>query len=145
MVRETYVCHESIRRSLSFSILLVYCSRRTTLQFRCVVLPKRSCGSSMGRGERASVERPTAAGRLQETVGLGDERQRKSTNVSFCSFRLTFGEERLRTQVSMRDTCSARDTYTSPVECYRLKPCHLTEHVFRKKTAIDHVNVAHLP
>ena len=44
------------------------------LPFHCVVLPKRSCDSSMGQGERANFERPSADGHLQDNVGLGHER-----------------------------------------------------------------------
>jgi hypothetical protein len=47
------------------------------LQFHCVVLSERSCDSSTGQGERASVERPIAAGHLQDTVGLSNERGKK--------------------------------------------------------------------
>ena len=43
------------------------------LQFHCVVLSEQSCDSWTGRGERASDEYPNAAGRLQNTVGLGNE------------------------------------------------------------------------
>jgi len=44
------------------------------LQFLYVVLSKRSSDSSTDQGETASVERPFAAGHLQNTVGLGNER-----------------------------------------------------------------------
>jgi hypothetical protein len=38
-----------------------------------VVLSERSSDSSMGQGERASVEPPIAVVHLQDTVGLGNE------------------------------------------------------------------------
>jgi len=44
------------------------------LRFHYDVLLKRSCGSSMGQGETASVERPSAAGHLQHTIGHCNER-----------------------------------------------------------------------
>ena len=40
------------------------------LQFHCIVLSEQSCGSSMGQGQKASVERPIAAGHLQDIVSL---------------------------------------------------------------------------
>jgi hypothetical protein len=43
-------------------------------QFRYVVLPKRSCGSQTGQVGRASAERPIAAGHLQDTFRIGNER-----------------------------------------------------------------------
>jgi hypothetical protein len=78
------------------------------LRSHYVVLSEQSCDSSTGQGERANVERPVAAGHLRDTVGLSNERWEKTvTNVSFCLFRLTPDEERLRAQVSVCDTCSA--------------------------------------
>ena len=65
MLQKTYVYRESTRRTQTLSILLMHCSRRTTPQFRCVVPSKQRCGSLMGRGGRASVEHPLAAGHLQ--------------------------------------------------------------------------------
>ncbi len=59
----------------------------------------------MGQGGRATAERPFAAGHLQDTISHGDEVWKKITNVSSCLFHLTFGEEQLRTPVSMLDTC----------------------------------------
>jgi hypothetical protein len=59
--------------TLSLSIPSMNYSQKTMLQFRCVVLPERSCGSLTGQGEKASVERPVAAGRLQNTVSLSEE------------------------------------------------------------------------
>jgi hypothetical protein len=41
------------------------------LRFPCVEPSERSCDSSTGQGERASVERPVLAGHLQNAVGLG--------------------------------------------------------------------------
>ena len=63
--RKTYVYHKPIRATPSHSILLIHCSQRTTLQFRCVELSERSCGSSTGQGERASIEHPFEADHLQ--------------------------------------------------------------------------------
>jgi hypothetical protein len=51
----------------------------------------------------------------------------KTTNVSSCLFRLMRREEQLRSQVSMRATCLARDTYPNHVECHPLTPFHLEE------------------
>ena len=58
------------------------------LQFHYVVLSERSCDSSTGQGERASVERPVAAGHLQDTVGLSNERWEKNNKrfILFISF-----------------------------------------------------------
>jgi hypothetical protein len=50
------------------------------LRFHYVVLPKRSCGSSTGQGERASVERPFVAGRLQDTIGIANIKWGKNNN-----------------------------------------------------------------
>jgi hypothetical protein len=44
------------------------------LRFLYVELSKRSYDSSTDQGETASVERPFAAGHLQNTVGLGNEK-----------------------------------------------------------------------
>jgi hypothetical protein len=38
------------------------------LRFHCVVLSEQSCDSSTGQGEKASAERPVAAGHLQDTI-----------------------------------------------------------------------------
>jgi hypothetical protein len=109
----------------------MYCSRKTTQQSQqshCIVLSEQICDSSTGQGERAIVERPVATDHLQDTVGLSNEwREKTTTNVSFCLFRLTLDEERLRTQVSTGDTCFARDTYPNPVGYYLLMPCHLNK------------------
>ena len=37
-----------------------------------VVLPKKSCGSSTGQEERASIERLFVAGHLKDTIGIGN-------------------------------------------------------------------------
>ena len=73
-VRKTYVYHESTRMTPELSILLMCCSQRTMLLSHGVALSERSCDSLTGQGERASSERPIAAGHLQDTVGLGSER-----------------------------------------------------------------------
>ena len=44
------------------------------LRFLYVELSKRGYDSSTDQGEIASIEPPFAAGRLQDTVGLGNER-----------------------------------------------------------------------
>ena len=77
------------------------------LQFHCAVLSGQSCDSSTGQEERASVERRIAAGHLKDTVGLTKRKREKTTNVSSCSSRLTFGEEQLRVEVSTGDICAA--------------------------------------
>jgi hypothetical protein len=71
---KTYIFHESTRVTPSPSILLTHCFRRTTLWFLYVVHSKRSSDSSTDQGETASIERPFAAGHLQNAVGLGNER-----------------------------------------------------------------------
>ena len=99
------------------------------LQFHHVVLPKRSCGSSTGQGERASVERPFAVDHLQDTVSLGNEGQGERTNASSCLFRLTLGEECLRPQVNTSNNCFAQVTYPNRFEYYPVMPHDLTEQV----------------
>jgi hypothetical protein len=89
-VQKTYVYHESTRVTPSLSILSMHCSRRTILQFHCVVRSKQSCDLSTGQGERASVELPIATGHLQHTVCLrnemlgDDERFTRSTSLAVC-------------------------------------------------------------
>ena len=56
-------------------------------------------------------------------------RSERTTNVSSCLFRLMFGEERLRPQVSTADTGFTRETYLNPVEYHPMTPCHLMESV----------------
>jgi hypothetical protein len=97
------------------------------LQFLYVVLPKQSFGSSTGQGERASVERPFAAGRLHDAVSLGQREMDSKTDVSFCLFHVTLDEERLRPPSEPGDTCFAQKSYLNPVECYPLMPHDLTE------------------
>ena len=130
-VRKTYVYHESTRETPFLSIPLMYCSRRTMLQSqqsRRVVLSEQICDSSMGQGGKAIVERPVAAGRLQDTIGLSNERSETiTTNVLFCLFHLTLDEEQLQAQVSTGGTRFARDTYPSPVEYHLSTPCHLNK------------------
>ena len=54
------------------------------LRFLYVVPSKQSFDSSTDQGETANVERPFAAGRLQNTIGLGKEREQgETTNISF--------------------------------------------------------------
>ena len=104
------------------------------LQFRCVVLPEQSCGSSTGQGETASVERPVATGRLQNDLSLRDETRGNTTNVSSCSNRLTLREVRLRIQVSTGDICSPSDTYPNPLEYRPSTLCHLNKQIVKKMT-----------
>jgi hypothetical protein len=56
------------------------------LRFLYVVLSKRSSDSSTDQGETASVERPFAAGYLQNTVGLCNERGEGRNNKRFILF-----------------------------------------------------------
>jgi hypothetical protein len=79
------------------------------LQFLYVVLSKQSSDSSTDQGETASVEYLFVAGRLQNTVGLGNKRWER-TNVSSCSFRLMLGEGRLRRPVRVIPVL--RETHT---------------------------------
>ena len=84
VLQKTYVFHESTRMTPSPSILSTHCSQRTMLRFLYVVISKQSFDSSTDQGETTSVERPFAAGRLQDTIGLGNERDgTETTNVSF--------------------------------------------------------------
>jgi hypothetical protein len=99
----------------------------------------------MGQEERASVERPIAAGHLQDVVSLGTKGGEKTTNGSSYSFRLTFGEERLRTQVSMGDTYSARDTYPYPDVYDPLTPYHLNGTSTQKVSGSNHATITHFP
>ena len=50
----------------------------------------------MGQGERASVERPFAAGHLRELVSFGNEKWVRRTDVSLCLIHVTLDEGRLR-------------------------------------------------
>src|SRR6266699_6572942 len=102
------------------------------LQFHHVVLPKQSCGLSMGQVETASLLRPFVAGHLQAVVSLGNEDGQKTIYVSSCLFQSTLGEERLRPQVSVGDTCFVRDTYPNPFAYYPLMSHDLTEQVSEK-------------
>ena len=56
------------------------------LRFLYVAISKRSFDSSTDQGETASVERPFAAGRLQNTIGLGNEIEDRRNNERFISF-----------------------------------------------------------
>jgi hypothetical protein len=77
VVRNTYVSRESTRVTPSPSIPLTRCSRRTMPRFPYVVLSKLSFDLSTDQGETASVECPFPAGHLQNTIGLGNERERE--------------------------------------------------------------------
>ena len=69
-----------------------------------VVLSERNCDLSKGQGERANVECPVAAGRLQYTVGLGNEilggdklfARSKSLAVCFMICFASFPSERFK-------------------------------------------------
>src|SRR6266849_3669176 len=76
----------------------------------------------------------------------------KQTNASFCLFRLTLGEERLRPKVSTSNDCFARDTYSNRFEYYPLMPHDLTEQVSEKykqiieqafRTVHDFLHITH--
>jgi hypothetical protein len=76
----------------------------------------------------------------------------KTTNGSSYSFRLTFDEERLRTQVSMGNTYFAQDTYPDPDVYNSLTPYHLTKRGLRKylqaimqaiRTFHNHLHITH--
>ncbi len=76
----------------------------------------------------------------------------KGTNASFCLFRLTLGEERLRPKVSTSNDCFARDTYPNRFEYYPLMPHDLTEQVSEKykqiieqafRTVHDFLHITH--
>ena len=56
------------------------------LRFLYVVLSKRSYDSSTDQGEKANVERPFAAGHLQNTIGLGNEREGKQQTSHVVNF-----------------------------------------------------------
>ena len=84
VVRMTYVFRRSTTVTPSPSTLSTKGSRRTMLRFLYVVPSKQSFDSSTDQGETANVERPFAAGRLQNTIGLGKEREQgETTNISF--------------------------------------------------------------
>jgi hypothetical protein len=124
----TYVSHGSTRATPSLSILLIHYSRRTMLWFLHDVYNRRCCDSSTDQGERAIAERPVTIGYLQDTVGLGVSAIKcrgKTTNVLSCSYRLRFGEEQLRLQVSTVEACFVRDTYPNLAKYYPLTPFHL--------------------
>jgi hypothetical protein len=58
-------------------------------QIHGVELSGRSCDLSTGQGEKASVEHRIAAGRLQRTVSLSNERWEKNNKrfILFISFK----------------------------------------------------------
>ena len=56
------------------------------LRFLYAVPSKRSSDSSTDQGETAIVERPFAAGHLQNIIGLGNERGKEKNNKRFISF-----------------------------------------------------------
>jgi hypothetical protein len=63
------------------------------LRFLYVVLFEQSFDSSTDWGERASVERPFAAGHLQRyRRSRRRNAERETTNVGSCLFYLMFGE-----------------------------------------------------
>ena len=73
-VGKTYVCHVSIRKTLTLSTLLTLCPQRTTRKFQYGVLSKRSRGFSKGQEVRANVEHPFVVEHLQRSVSLGSGR-----------------------------------------------------------------------
>ena len=64
VVKEAYVCRESIRGILLLSIPSILCSQRTMQQFRYDAPSKRSHGSSKDREETAIVGRLFVTGHL---------------------------------------------------------------------------------
>jgi hypothetical protein len=98
-VEETYVSRGSTAETLSLSVLLRHRLPKTILRFLYGVRSKRSHGSSTGQEARANSGRPFATEHLKRTVNWNERWGNVITNVSFCSFRLTFGEEQLRSNV----------------------------------------------
>ena len=65
------------------------------LQCHCVALSERSCDSSTGQEERASVESPIAAVRLQHAmIGLSNKILRNDQRFMICF--ISFPSERLK-------------------------------------------------
>src|SRR6266566_2031561 len=81
------------------------------------------------RGREPVLNLPSQLFTYKITSISETKRSGRSTNVSSCLLRLTFGEGRLRPQVSTVDTGFKRGTYPNPVEYYSMTPCHLTEGV----------------
>jgi len=115
------------------------------LRFLYAALSKRSSDLSMDQGETANVERPFAAGHLQNTVGLGNERGEKQQTFHLVHFVWYLVKSDERPQVSQGDTYFARDTYPNSVRDHPSVHFHLMEQVFRQISARNHENMAHLP
>lgn len=98
-VGEIYVSRGSTARTLSLSILLRRRFPKTIFRFLYGVRSKRNHGSSTGREARANFGRPFATEHLKRTVNWNERWSDEIRNVSFCSFRLAFGEEQLRSNV----------------------------------------------
>jgi hypothetical protein len=58
------------------------------LRFLCVALSRRNFDSSTDLGETASVEYPFAADHLQNTVGIGNEREGENNKRFILLFSL---------------------------------------------------------
>jgi hypothetical protein len=115
------------------------------LQFLYVVLPKQSFGSSTSQGDRASVERPFAAGHLHDAVSLGKERWFQKTDVSFCLFHVTLDEGRLRPPSQHgRNLFRAKDM---PKSCriLTIDTSRSNGTNVRKSLENSHASIAHLP
>jgi hypothetical protein len=96
------------------------------------------------RGREPVLNLPSQLFTYKITSISATKRTRNLTNVSSCLFRLTFGEEQLRPQVSTADTGFTRKTYSNPVGYYPMTPCHLTESV--QNDICEHTcRISHLP
>ena len=146
--KKTYVYHESTKATPASSILLTHCSRRTTLQFRCVELPERTCDLLTGQGERASIERcrtRIAVGHLQDTVGLTNERLGKG-NELFILFISRNTWWRVTTNASQHGQYLFRARHL-PNSCRILSVDVFpsTKQKFRKIYENNHEKVSYLP
>ena len=101
------------------------------LRSHYVVLPKRSCGSSTGQGERASVERLFVVGRLQNAVEIGNVKWEKKTNVSSCSSRLMLVKANNALKSATVIPVVYDDTYPNSVGCHPSASFHLIEQELR--------------
>ena len=81
------------------------------------------------RGREPVLNLPSQLFTYKITSISETKRSGRTTNVSSCLFRLTFGEERLPPQVSTVGTGFTRGTYPNLVEYYPMTPCHLMKSV----------------
>ena len=122
VVRETYVYHESTIATPSISIPSMPCFRRTMQPFHYVVISKRSRGSSTGPGGKASLGHPFAAGRLQDTIIVGDvrwEKEQQTFHLVHFSCCLSEGDNILRSATVIPVACD--DTYPNSVPFHLMK------------------------